>query len=126
MEENITDIIVKLVQELSPYERDKNRRTGRTTRLVDKYIQEIFTSPIGTQIYLSDHHYTGVLEDHFRATQFLIKTLLGRLSMEHHIEPGKPFLRHGDWVYVLKFDKVTRSITIIRQHERNKEVSKVK
>lgn len=54
------------------------RRTGRTTRLVDKYVQDYFTS---THVVIRDHvPNTGCHED-------LAELVTDRLIVEHHIIP---------------------------------------
>lgn len=66
----------ELLRELS---RLKTRKTGRTTRLVDKYIQELFEKR-GEWILVADHYST------ITATQLLIHRIQSRVMHEHHIQ----------------------------------------
>lgn len=50
------------------------RRTGRTTRLVDQYIQMLFKDG---QIIIRDHHDTDKMHE------FTFRTVLTRLQVEH-------------------------------------------
>lgn len=60
------------------------RRSGKTTRLIDKYIQELFT---GEEIHPTDHYidtyhpYTSME----RMSRYLIDRILKRLEIEHQI-----------------------------------------
>lgn len=53
---------------------DSLRRTGRTTRIIDDIIQDLFTKH-GTWCTMEDHHKDG--------HDFLMKKVLKRLEMEH-------------------------------------------
>ena len=55
---------------------DSNRATGRTTRLVDYYIQELFNNP-NKEIEIIDHY------DNIKAHIHLTHRLLQRLYAEH-------------------------------------------
>lgn len=55
----------------------KNRNTGRSTRLVDKYIQEFFTKELGTSIKVIDHI------DSDQTNNALMQKLVSRLVSEH-------------------------------------------
>ena len=59
------------------------RAKGDSTRLVDDYVQEFFTKPMGTKIYVSDH-YGFTRADNDRATVGLITKLCERIEREHH------------------------------------------
>lgn len=50
------------------------RRTGRTTRLVDQYIQDLFNNP-GKWIVMQDHHDNG--------NKHLFRIINRRLAIEH-------------------------------------------
>jgi len=52
----------------------ENRKTGRTTRLADIYIQELFNRG---EIYVIDHHPTR------QASKYLVDIILRRLEFEH-------------------------------------------
>lgn len=53
------------------------RMHGRTTRLVDHYVQELFKHA-GEWVSVSDHHPKG--------TEYLTQRLFNRMKNEHHIE----------------------------------------
>lgn len=55
-----------------------DRASGKTTRLVDKYVQEIFENA-GDWVSVHDH-YPGL-----RAQMFLIERICSRFQAEHHI-----------------------------------------
>ena len=55
---------------------DLNRATGRTTRLIDQYIQILFTNP-NKEIEIIDHYGTQ------KANEFLARKVLSRLYAEH-------------------------------------------
>lgn len=55
---------------------DSNRATGRTTRLVDYYIQELFNHP-NSEIEIIDHY------DNIKAHIHLTQMILQRLYAEH-------------------------------------------
>jgi hypothetical protein len=55
----------------------RERATGRSTRLIDKYIQEFFTNPIGEAVYVSDHW------NDIKAHKTLLERVVSRLKIEH-------------------------------------------
>lgn len=57
---------------------DKYRASGRTTRLVDKYVQELFNN-LGEWVRISDH-FPGR-----RANEMLMAKIRRRMEIEHHI-----------------------------------------
>jgi hypothetical protein len=59
------------------------RRTGRTTRLIDKYIQELFKK---RSVQVVDHNDTNNDDNH------TLKILLRRLKTEHGIDSGSLFI----------------------------------
>lgn len=59
---------------------DKGRGTGRTTRIIDKAVQDLFANGI---VRIEDHHFGENESDHRRATEFAFKKLLIRLRSEH-------------------------------------------
>lgn len=67
------------------------RGTGRTTRLVDKYVQEFFTNPTGVPVMVLDHW------DDVKAHTALLERVVSRLKTEHR------------WVHY-SIDRVTNSI----------------
>lgn len=56
---------------------ERFRATGRSTRLVDEYVQKFFTEPIGTPIKVLDHWNDA------RAHHGLMSKLIDRLTYEH-------------------------------------------
>lgn len=54
------------------------RATGKSTRLVDKLIQEFFEQPAGTKIPVCDHY------PEKQADKFLLDRFMKRLESEHH------------------------------------------
>lgn len=58
--------------------RDKFRATGRTTRLADKYIQELFDNP-GEWVGITDHYPSR------RAYELLMMIICRRVAYEHQI-----------------------------------------
>lgn len=72
---------------------EESRRTGQTTRLIDKYIQDIFTKPNKIH-YIRDHHPFPHIVGHKR----IFDRVMTRLQMEHRIETNKEF-------YFSKFSK---------------------
>ena len=69
----------------------EDRATGRSTRLVDKYVQEFFTNPSGIGVCVLDHW------DDIREHKLLLDRVISRLKIEH---PGVHYA----------VDKVTNSI----------------
>ena len=70
------------IQELhkvqSEYIAERERQTGRTIRLVDYYIQELFKNP-NSWITIKDHY------DHPTAHKVILGKILKRLDSEHNI-----------------------------------------
>lgn len=61
------------------------RASGRTTRLIDEFVQDFFNRPMGTKIHIRDHY--GLRQsDNDRATTLLIDKLRARIECEHHLE----------------------------------------
>ncbi len=67
--------------------------SGRTTRLVDMYVQKLFQSP-GEWVNIMDHaeYFAGR-----KATDFLMERIIKRMLSEHNIrlerKPGNHYLR---------------------------------
>lgn len=57
-------------------QQDKYRRTGRTTRLCDAFIQELFQN-VGKEIQIYDHYVTYSSDD------MLTEKIINRLKLEH-------------------------------------------
>ena len=60
---------------------EEQRGSGRTTRLVDKYVQEYFTQPLFTPIVIKDH-----INDYQHNCE-LLKKILARLKREFNEVP---------------------------------------
>ena len=61
------------------------RASGRTTRLIDEFVQDFFNRPMGTKIHIRDHY--GLRQsDNDRATTLLIDKLRARIEYEHHLK----------------------------------------
>ena len=61
------------------------RASGRTTRLIDEFVQDFFNRPMGTKIHIRDH-YGFRQSDNDRATTLLIDKLRARIEYEHHLK----------------------------------------
>lgn len=57
----------------------EERATGRSTRLIDKYIQEFFTNPPGIGVRVMDHNMENDAEPH----TILLERVVSRLRIEH-------------------------------------------
>lgn len=66
----------------------KNRHTGRTTRLVDEYIQELFRNR-GEFIEIVDH-YRGI-----QAAEMVARRICARLKHEHGVTDDDLEVRRG-------------------------------
>lgn len=75
------------------------RRSGRTTRLVDAYIQILFKTG---KVVLYDHHY------HERANEHIARIFFRRLEMEHNLRVGRE----------IGFDQSRKIVEIGRSHRR--------
>lgn len=83
------------------------RRSGQTTRLIDKYIQELFT---GEVIVPQDHYYRGGYATSMRLRKDNIKRILRRLEIEHNIttnsSPVMVYIDSRDLTMQLKLNNV--------------------
>ena len=61
-------------------EEDTLRSTGRSTRLIDAYVQEFFTKEVNTPILVKDHFEGG---SSVRTNRLLLDRLVHRLISEH-------------------------------------------
>jgi hypothetical protein len=84
------------------------RATGKTTRLVDRVVQEFFTQPMGTKIYAYDHYGTR------QADQLLLKTVAKRLEAEHH---ARFHLGGHDGCYIVRDTPTLREL-ILKEFEK--------
>ena len=77
------------MKQLSPY--DLHRRTGRSTRIIDASIQELFKTGITT---VRDHHW-GLrnerprLSTNIYESERIFRTFLNRLKNEHGLTPNE-------------------------------------
>lgn len=92
------------------------RASGRTTRLIDEFVQDFFNRPMGTKIYIRDH-YGFRQSDNDRASALLIDKLRARIEYEHHIEckAGKD----NDGFYILRTEPTLQEM-ILDEIERRK------
>lgn len=68
-----------------------DRRSGRTTRIIDEAIQELF---VKGKCVVKDHHYGLDCNSHRKANTFTFRILLRRLELEHgHLDQFK--INHG-------------------------------
>lgn len=74
---------------------DKYRRTGRTTRLCDAFIQKLFQN-VGKEIQIIDHYVT------YSSDNMLTEKIVNRLKLEHP---------HVKWSIRIKNGCVFMSIT---------------
>lgn len=93
------------------------RRSGQSTRLADKYIQDLFE---GKEVRISDHHWaldednTSTLSQaHKRASKFLVNIILRRLLSEHNLD------NHSNPKVVVNKDKLTIKIVQINKDDKN-------
>jgi len=73
------------------------RRSGRTTRIVDSIIQELFN---GKTITIADHHMDGKDEN---SNNYLIMKVFTRLASEHNIGIGGVILEEQKGQVQIKF-----------------------
>lgn len=62
------------------------RRSGRTTRLADMYIQHLFDSEtpnIKGSVRVTDHHHGNTTDTFFDESKRLIDIIVRRISVEH-------------------------------------------
>lgn len=92
------------------------RASGRTTRLIDEFVQDFFNRPMGTKIHIRDH-YGFRQSDNDRATTLLIDRLRARIEYEHHLEckAGKD----NDGFYIIR-ETPTLNELILEEIERRK------
>lgn len=92
---------------------EENRRTGQTTRLVDKYIQDIFTKPNEIH-YIRDHYSTTDSRgyDDRIVHRHIFNRVMMRLQVEHRIETKKEFGFSSNLVGKLYIDEGNLSIEL--------------
>ena len=79
-------------EELETY---RNRCTGSSTKLIDELVQEFFTQPVGTKIFVNDHYPTR------QADICLGDRVAKRLEFEHHV-PFKYNRHSAQGVYFVR------------------------
>lgn len=89
-----------------------SRSTGMTTRIIDRIVQEFFTQPMGTKIYIFDHYGTRQADD------FLRRKVLIRLDYEHHMKAKMGADEHG--LYIVR-EEPTYHELIEEEIKRRKE-----
>ena len=87
------------------------RALGESTRILDRAVQEFFTQPIGTKIYIYDHYGTR------QADQYLLGRAIKRLESEHHVEYKKGVDSNG--FYILRTEPTLQEM-ILDEIERRK------
>ena len=87
------------------------RALGESTRILDRAVQEFFTQPIGTKIYIYDHYGTR------QADQYLLGRAIKRLETEHHVEYKKGVDSNG--FYILRTEPTLQEM-ILDEIERRK------
>ena len=93
------------------------RASGRTTRLIDEFVQDFFNRPAGTKIHISDH-YGFRQSDNDKASKFLIDKLRARIEYEHHFECKVG--RDSDGFYIIR-ETPTFNELVLEEIERRKE-----
>lgn len=81
---------------------DTERRTGRTTRLIDQMVQEFF---INGRVGITDHHKTNDRTTFDNLIRDNKKKLLSRLANEHRLFAGKDIEIDGDWLINKRYKK---------------------
>lgn len=87
------------------------RASGRTTRLIDEFVQDFFNRPMGTKIYIYDHYGTR------QADQYLLGRAIKRLENEHHVEYKKGSDSNG--FYIIRTEPTLQEM-ILDEIERRK------
>lgn len=88
------------------------RASGESTRILDRNVQEFFTQPAGTKIYIHDHYGTR------QADQYLLDRVLKRIENEHHVDFKKGLDSNG---FYIKRTEPTLQETILDEIKRKKE-----
>lgn len=78
--------------------RDPNRRTGRTTRIVDYYVQALFNNGCAL---LTDHHWGG---EHPEANENLFNRVMQRLQNEH--STVKVYSKQKGHYYIISLEDI--------------------
>lgn len=92
------------------------RASGRTTRLIDEFVQDFFNRPMGAKIHIRDH-YGFRQSDNDRASKLLIDKLRARIEYEHHL--GCKVGKDNDGFYIIR-ETPTFSELVLEEIERRK------
>jgi len=92
------------------------RASGRTTRLIDEFVQDFFNKPMGTKIHIRDH-YGFRQPDNDMASKFLIDKLRARIEYEHHLECKAR--KDNDGFYIIR-ETPTVNELVLEEIERRK------
>ena len=90
--------------------------SGRTTRLIDEFVQDFFNRPMGTKIHIRDH-YGFRQSDNDRASALLIDKLRARIENEHHLECKVG--RDNDGFYIIRETPIFNEL-VLEEIERRK------
>ena len=88
------------------------RASGESTRILDRIVQEFFTQPPGTKIYIHDHYGTR------QADQYLLDRVLKRIENEHHVDFKKGL--DSDGFYIIRTEPTVQEM-ILDEIKRRKE-----
>lgn len=80
------------------------RALGDSTRILDRIVQEFFTQPIGTKIYIYDHYGTR------QADQYLLGRVLKRIENEHHVDFKKGL--DSDGFYIIRTEPTLQEMIL--------------
>lgn len=94
------------------------RAKGDSTRLMDEYVQEFFTKPMGTKIYVSDH-YGLTMAENDKATFSLVYKLCERIEREHRCK-----FSHGkdsNGRYIIREEPTLHELVLKEKERREKK-----
>lgn len=96
----------------------EHRASGRTTRLIDKYVQELFNNP-NEWVNVYDHW------PERRAAAMLVDKIRQRLDYEHHLEAEVKGIEGGFAMRLKNYQRPDFSEEIKRQEEQLFELRKL-
>lgn len=70
------------------HDKNENRATGRSTRLVDQFVQELFAHK---KVLVQDHWWEGKDPNIFMANRHVLGTLQMRLASEHKLYESRDY-----------------------------------
>lgn len=95
---------------------DKNRRTGRTTRLADGYIQDLFKDK---KIVVVDHFQDGTRKTNEITSKRLTDIIMKRLAYEHQLsDPYVKVIAPGQYINSDGYYKI-ELITVSKTRQNN-------